>query len=128
MTDDPGRQLLTGSFHPIDAGEWSAQVYPRATEKPFGAIAYNDCEAVGDILRSEERNLRVRDRVGRTCLNLALLAKRIDISVELIDAGVHITFIFWILSGPSAMPLTNPSIKARIISVMRWGMNLGKKR
>ena len=92
MTDDPGRQLLTGSFHPINAGEWAVQAYLGATEKLFKAIADNDRETVGDILRSEELDLRVRDHIGRTCLHLALLAKRTDIALALIDAGARITF------------------------------------
>lgn len=91
MTDDPGRQLLTGSFHPINDGEWAAQAYLGATEKLFKAIADNDRETVGDVLRSEGIDLRVRDHVGRTCLHLALLAKRIDIALDLIDAGARIT-------------------------------------
>jgi ankyrin repeat protein len=91
MTDDPGRQLLTGSFHPIDSGEWSVQAYLGATEKLFKAIADNDRETVGDILRTEGLDLRVRDHVGRTCLHLALLAKRSDIAMDLIDAGARIT-------------------------------------
>jgi ankyrin repeat protein len=33
----------------------------------------------------------VRDHVGRTCLHLALLAKRADIAMDLIDAGARIT-------------------------------------
>ena len=91
MTVDPGRQLLTGSFHPIDAGEWSVQAYLGTTEKLFKAIADNDRETVGDILRSGALDLRVRDHVGRTCLHLALLAKRVDIALDLIDAGARIT-------------------------------------
>lgn len=91
MTDDPGRQLLTGSFHPIDAGEWSAQAYLGATEKLFRAIADNDRETVSDILHSDALDLRVRDHIGRTCLHLALLAKRVDIALDLIDAGARIT-------------------------------------
>ena len=91
MTDDPGRQLLTGSFHPINDGEWAAQAYLGATEKLFKAIADNDRETVGDVLRSEGIDLRVRDYVGRTCLHLALLARRIDIALDLIDAGARIT-------------------------------------
>ena len=91
MTDDPGRQLLTGSFHPIDAGEWAAQAYLGTTERLFKAIADNDRETVGDILRSEGIDLRVRDHVGRTCLHLALLARRPDIAMDLIDAGARMT-------------------------------------
>ena len=91
MTDDPGRQLLTGSFHPIDAGEWAVQAYLGATEKLFKAIADNDRETVGDVLRSEALDLRVRDHVGRTCLHLALLAKRVDVAMDLIDAGARVT-------------------------------------
>jgi len=91
MTDDPGRQLLTGSFHPIDAGEWAVQAYLGATEKLFKAIADNDRETVGDILHSEALDLRMRDHVGRTCLHLALLAKRADIALDLIDGGARIT-------------------------------------
>jgi ankyrin repeat protein len=91
MTDDPGRQLLTGSFHPIDAGEWAVHAYLGETEKLFKAIADNDRETVGDVLRSEGIDLRVRDHVGRTCLHLALLARRLDIALDLIDAGARIT-------------------------------------
>src|SRR5258706_532041 len=91
MTDDPGRQLLTSSFHPINDGEWAAQAYLGATEKLFKAIADNDRETVGDILCYEGFDLRVRDHVGRTSLHLALLARRIDITLDLIDAGARIT-------------------------------------
>jgi len=91
MTDDPGRQLLTGSFHPIDTGEWAVQAYLGANEKLFRAIADNDRETVGDVLRSEALDLRLRDHIGRTCLHLALLARRPDIAMDLIDAGTRIT-------------------------------------
>jgi hypothetical protein len=42
IEDDPGRQSISGSFNPIDEGEWSETAYIQATAKFFGAISKND--------------------------------------------------------------------------------------
>ncbi|KAG8785845.1 hypothetical protein FRC15_000608 [Serendipita sp. 397] len=90
MVEDPGRQLMTGSFHPIDEGEWSTQAYLGDVEKLFQAIASSDMETVRDIVEGGF-DLQRRDHVGRTSLHLALLAQNEVIASYLIDAGARIT-------------------------------------
>ncbi|CAG7847199.1 SubName: Full=Uncharacterized protein {ECO:0000313/EMBL:CCA66774.1} [Serendipita indica DSM 11827] len=90
MQEDPGRQMMTGSFHPIDEGEWSAQAYLGPVEKLFQAIAIHDIETVRDILEGGF-DLQKRDHVGRTSLHLAILTGSTKIAEYLIDAGARIT-------------------------------------
>ncbi|KAG8817296.1 hypothetical protein FRC17_011296, partial [Serendipita sp. 399] len=90
MQEDPGRQLMTGSFHPIDEGEWSAQAYLGDVERLFQAVANDDIETVRDIVEGGF-DLKRRDHVGRTSLQLALLGQREAIASYLIDAGARIT-------------------------------------
>jgi hypothetical protein len=42
MQENPGRQAISGSFNPIDAGEWSEQAYIGPTERFFAAVAADD--------------------------------------------------------------------------------------
>ncbi|KAG8914790.1 hypothetical protein FRC01_003909, partial [Tulasnella sp. 417] len=42
IQDDPGRQSITGSFHPIDSGEWSDQAYLKPLAKLFSYISSHD--------------------------------------------------------------------------------------
>ncbi|KAI5121633.1 hypothetical protein M0805_001162 [Coniferiporia weirii] len=91
MVDDPGRQSMTGSFNPIDIGEWSELAYLGPTEKLFTAIAANDRAAVLALLASGEVDINRRDHVGRTTLHVGVLCAAEEICADLIDAGVRIT-------------------------------------
>lgn len=116
LADDPGRQTMTGSFNPIDVGEWSEFAYLGSTEKLFAAIVKNDITTVKVLLAeaaaaeaekkkaSESPEAKVstkvlkdvvdlnrRDHVGRTPLHMAIMCKTVDIAVALIDAGVRMT-------------------------------------
>lgn len=90
IDDDPGRQTLTGSFNPIDVGEWAAQVYIGPTEKLFAAIAAKDRAKVAEITR-EGFDFSRRDHVGRTALHVAIISHANDIACDLIEAGARIT-------------------------------------
>jgi ankyrin repeat protein len=90
MQEDPGRQMMTGSFHPIDEGEWSIQAYLGPVEKLFRAVGEGDLETVRDIVEGGF-DLQRRDHVGRTALHLAIIAKYETISSYLIDSGARIT-------------------------------------
>jgi len=90
MQEDPGRQMMTGSFHPIDEGEWACQAYLGAVEKLFRAVVEGDMETVRDIVEGGF-DLQRRDHVGRTALHLAILSKTETISSYLIDSGARIT-------------------------------------
>ncbi|KAL0948908.1 hypothetical protein HGRIS_009017 [Hohenbuehelia grisea] len=54
IAEDPGRQSMTGSFNPIDVGEWSDMAYVGETEKFFAAIAANDRAAVHAMIQEQE--------------------------------------------------------------------------
>ena len=81
---------MSGSFNPIDDGEWSGQVYVKPTQKIFAAIAARDRDAVQNLLQ-EEIDINQRDHVGRTTLHVAILSNAPEIACDLIDAGARIT-------------------------------------
>ncbi|KAH8995819.1 hypothetical protein EDB86DRAFT_3243523 [Lactarius hatsudake] len=90
IKEDPGRQSISGSFHPIDEGEWSETAYVQATAKFFGAISQNDVLAVKQMIEDGE-DLNRRDHVGRTPLHVAILSNSVDVGYVLIDAGARMT-------------------------------------
>ena len=90
MQENPGRQSMSGSFNPIDVGEWSGQVYIGQTEKFFAAISSGDRYAVAQFLR-QGADVGRRDHVGRSCLHLAIMSNAVDIACDLIDAGARLT-------------------------------------
>ena len=81
---------MSGSFNPIDDGEWSEQVYVKPIQKLFAAIAALDRDAVQDLLR-EDIDVNQRDHVGRSALHVAILSKAPEIACDLIEAGARIT-------------------------------------
>ena len=83
--------MMTGSFKPIDIGEWSGQAYLGPTEKLFNAIAAHDRETVQRLLQDETLDINRRDPVGRTPLHVAALTRATDICCDLIDAGARMT-------------------------------------
>ncbi|KAH9483227.1 hypothetical protein JR316_0005331 [Psilocybe cubensis] len=102
IDENPGRQSITGSFKPIDVGEWSEQVYIKPTLALFNAIASHDRATVQQIISSSSSlpeqdseggaiNINQRDHVGRTALHVAIFSKATDIALDLIDAGARIT-------------------------------------
>ncbi|KAJ7196941.1 ankyrin repeat protein [Mycena pura] len=90
LQENPGRQTLSGSFNPIDVGEWSAQVYIGPTERFFAAIAAYDRVGVAHML-SEGQDVHRRDHVGRTPLHVAIMCRAAEIACDLVDAGARIT-------------------------------------
>ncbi|KAJ7499894.1 ankyrin repeat protein, partial [Mycena latifolia] len=90
IQDDPGRQTLSGSFNPIDVGEWSEQVYIGPTERFFAAIVAHDLAGVARLL-ADGQDVNRRDHVGRAPLHVAILCRAVDIACDLIDAGARMT-------------------------------------
>ncbi|KAF7300964.1 Ankyrin repeat protein [Mycena indigotica] len=90
IQEDPGRQSISGSFNPIDVGEWSAQVYIGPTEKFFTAIASGDRHAVAKLLKKGQ-DVNRRDHVGRMPIHVAILCRQVEIACDLIDAGARMT-------------------------------------
>jgi len=90
IEENPGRQTISGSFNPIDVGEWSEQVYLKPTQQLFIAIAAHDRTTVQKLVK-DGIDLNQRDHVGRTSLHVAILAKATDIACDLIEGGARIT-------------------------------------
>ncbi|KAH9180206.1 hypothetical protein EDB89DRAFT_2061917 [Lactarius sanguifluus] len=90
VMEDPGRQSISGSFNPIDEGEWSETAYIQATAKFFGAISKNDVLAVKQMIEDGE-DLNRRDHVGRTPLHVAIFSNSVEVGCVLIDAGARMT-------------------------------------
>ncbi|KAJ7181063.1 hypothetical protein C8R46DRAFT_844290, partial [Mycena filopes] len=90
IQNDPGRQTLSGSFNPIDVGEWSAQVYIGPTERFFAAIATQDRASVQRML-AEGQDVDHRDHVRRTPLHFAILCRAVDVACDFIEAGARMT-------------------------------------
>lgn len=82
---------MTGSFNPIDIGEWSELAYLGPTERLFAAIAAQDRGAVQALVSSGEVDINRRDHVGRTALQVAALCSASDICMDLIDSGARMT-------------------------------------
>lgn len=91
MVEDPGRQSISGSFQPIDVGEWSEQAYIGDVEKLFNAIAEGDKASVVALISGGAADLQKRDHVGRTPLQLAIIAEQMEIAELLVDEGARIT-------------------------------------
>ncbi|KAJ6473130.1 ankyrin repeat protein, partial [Mycena sanguinolenta] len=90
VEEDPGRQSLSGSFNPIDVGEWSAQVYIGPTERFFAAIVAHDRAGVARMVADGQDTNR-RDHVGRAPLHVAIICRAVDIACDLVDAGARMT-------------------------------------
>ena len=82
---------MTGSFKPIDVGEWSEQAYLGPTEKLFNAVAFKNRASVRELLATGDIDVNRRDHVGRTLLHVAILSSAPEICDDLIAAGARIT-------------------------------------
>ncbi|KAF8260330.1 hypothetical protein EI94DRAFT_1780506 [Lactarius quietus] len=90
IEEDPGRQSISGSFNPIDEGEWCDAAYVQATARFCSAICKNDVLAVKQMIEDGEEPNR-RDQVGRTPLHVAILSDSVEVGCVLIDAGARMT-------------------------------------
>ncbi|KAG8898026.1 hypothetical protein FRC00_003492 [Tulasnella sp. 408] len=91
MQEDPGRQSITGSFHPIDSGEWSEQAYLKPNATFYSYIAAHNRPACNEFLKRNAEAVNTRDHLGRTPLQFALLCSAGDICLDLIEQGARMT-------------------------------------
>ena len=90
IEEDPGRQSISGSFNPIDEGEWSVSAYIQAMAKFFCAISKNDTVITTQMIE-DGVDVNRRDHVGRTSLHVAILSNSVECANALIDAGARMT-------------------------------------
>ncbi|KAK7436346.1 hypothetical protein VKT23_019194 [Stygiomarasmius scandens] len=90
ICENPGRQIMTGSFNPIDDEEWSEQAYIGTSTEFFKEIINGDRNNVAAMIESNDTIINRPDRIGRTPLQVAILANQGDIACDLIKAGAEI--------------------------------------
>ncbi|KAI9433857.1 hypothetical protein H4582DRAFT_1982964 [Lactarius indigo] len=115
IKEDPGRQSISGSFNPIDEGEWSETAYVQATARFFGAISEDDALAVKQMIEDGE-DLNRRDHVGRTPLHVALLSNSVEVGRVLIDAGARMTAR--LVGGRTSLHLAAQMEQASLVKMM----------
>ncbi|KAJ8080919.1 hypothetical protein PM082_017754 [Marasmius tenuissimus] len=124
IEEDPGRQSITGSFRPIDVGEWSEQVYIGPTEKFFEAIVTGNLAAVAKMIE-EGIDVTRRDHVGRMPLHVAIMAKQDEIACQLIDHGARITSR--LAGGRTALHLAAKMDMAGVVRKLLERSNINKE-
>jgi ankyrin repeat protein len=82
---------MTGSFNPIDIGEWSADAYIGDVAKFFKSIVSFNRMVVLQMIQDGTADVNRRDHVGRTPLHVAILVKAVEIACDLIDNGARIS-------------------------------------
>ena len=89
LQDDPGRQEI-GSFHPLDADDYTDMAYISDSEILFNAIVNNDVIKVKEWLAREDINANCRDHCGRTPLHVAAMSSdSLEVLQALIDRGAR---------------------------------------
>ncbi len=97
LTEDPGRQMMSGSFQPLDTDDWSEQALLKPHDALFSAVLGNriaDVEQqVSAVPEGEQRTkfLAQRDAPGRTALHLALLLRQVEMATVLVKLGARMT-------------------------------------
>ena len=123
IQEDPGRQSLSGSFNPIDDGEWAEQAYIGEAEKLCKAIISFDRVTVLQMIK--EVDINRRDHVGRTPLHLAILTGASEIACDLIDAGARM--MSRLVDGRTALHLAAQLGLERVVEKLLEKSELNKE-
>ena len=125
IQEDPGRQSISGSFNPIDDGEWTEQAYIGKAEKLCKAIISFDRVTVLRMIK-EEVDVNRRDHVGRTPLHLTILTGASEIACDLIDAGARM--MARLVDGRTALHLAAQLGLGRVIEKLLERSKLNKEK
>jgi len=125
IQEDPGRQSISGSFNPIDDGEWAEQAYIGEAEKLCNAIISFDRITVLRMIK-EEADVNRRDHVGRTPLHLAILTGASEIACDLIDAGARM--VVRLVDGRTALHLAAQLGLGRVVEKLLERSELNKEK
>jgi ankyrin repeat protein len=115
VEEDPGRQSISGSFNPIDEGEWSESAYIQPMAKFFGAISKNDT-VITTQMTEDGVDVNCRDHVGRTPLHVAILSNSVECANTLIDAGARMTAR--LVGGRTSLHLASQMGHASVVKKM----------
>jgi ankyrin repeat protein len=125
IQEDPGRQSISGSFNPIDDGEWTEQAYIGEAEKLCKAIISFDRLTVLQMIK-EEVDVNRRDHVGRAPLHLAILTGASEIACDLIDAGARM--MARLVDGRAALHLAAQLGLAHVVEKLLERSELNKEK
>lgn len=87
---------MSGSFQPLTTEDWTEQAYISTIEQLMQCVLENNVAAIKAILDVPDVNLKAklllqRDYVGRSPLQLALLERKTEAALALIELGARIT-------------------------------------
>lgn len=93
LTENPGRQLLTGSFHPISDANWDKEAYVSEGQKglhPICSAAFsgNDRQ-LATLLLSDQVNINSFDANGKSPLHHAALHGHVQCVQILLQHGAN---------------------------------------
>ena len=125
IQEDPGRQSISGSFNPIDDGEWAEQAYIGEAEKLCKAIISFDRVTVLRMIK-EGVDVNRRDHVGRAPLHLAILTGSSEIASDLIDAEARM--MARLVDGRSALHLGAQLGLSRVVEKLLEKSKLNKEK
>lgn len=125
IQEDPGRQSISGSFNPIDDGEWAEQAYIGEAEKLCKAIISFDRLIVLQMI-NEGVDVNRRDHVGRAPLHLAILTGASEIACDLIDAGARM--MARLVDGRTALHLAAQLGLSRVLEKLLERSKLNKEK
>ena len=125
IQEDPGRQSISGSFNPIDDGEWTEQAYIGEAEKLCKAIISFDRVTVLRMIK-EEVDVNRRDHVGRSPLHVAILTGASEIACDLVDAGARM--MARLVDGRTALHLAAQLGLGRVVEKLLERSNLNEEK
>ena len=125
IQEDPGRQSISGSFNPIDDGEWTEQAYIGEAEKLCKAIISFDRVTVLRMIK-EGVDVNRRDHVGRAPLHVAILTGASEIACDLVDAGARM--MARLVDGRTALHLAAQLGLGRVVEKLLERSKLNKEK
>lgn len=130
MVDDPGKQLMSSSYHPITDTDWTELAYLNRTEALMRLVVQGDTKTISDFLDttasdSKERKrltdpvkqlLYQRDHAGRSPLHMAIISGQTDVALLLVDRGARITAR--LVDGRNCLMLAAQNANADLVRAM----------
>ncbi|MCO5565031.1 hypothetical protein L7F22_018701 [Adiantum nelumboides] len=135
MVDDPGKQLVSSSYHPITDTDWTELAYLNRTEALMRLVVQGDTKTISDFLDTtasdpKERKrltdpvkqllyqqlLYQRDHAGRSPLHMAIISGQTDVALLLVDRGARITAR--LVDGRNCLMLAAQNANADLVRAM----------
>ncbi|CEH12417.1 FOG: Ankyrin repeat [Ceraceosorus bombacis] len=125
IKEEPGRQLMSGSFQPLTDDDWTTQAYMTSAQMMMKAVLDGNLECIHRLCLGGEDTARKvllsRDQSGRTPLHLAILERKTKVAVTLVSLGARVTSR--LADGRSAFILAAEQGNATVVQSMLMRSN-----